>query len=62
MHHGDRDQVVVIEADRLLAALLTSLGVPNDLVVYPGAEHDDVAVATVVLDRVRAWYAARGLF
>ena len=62
MHHGDRDVVVALSADQRLATLLSAAGTTHELHVYPGAEHNDVAFDTVVLDRVRAWYQRLGLF
>jgi alpha-beta hydrolase superfamily lysophospholipase len=62
MHHGDVDRVVALSADQRLATVLTGRGVLNELIVYPGADHDDVANNSVVLGRIRNWYAAHGLF
>jgi dienelactone hydrolase len=62
MHHGALDFVVILAADERLAALLTARGVPNDLVIYPTADHDDVATNPAVFERVRSWYTSRGLF
>jgi dienelactone hydrolase len=61
MHHGDRDLVVPLLADQLFDAALTLRGVDHELVVYPGADHDDVSASQTMLDRVRAWYAAKGV-
>jgi dienelactone hydrolase len=61
MHHGDRDFVVLLLADQLLDAVLTARGVDHELVVYPGADHDDVSLSPTMLDRVRGWYAAKGM-
>ena len=61
IHHGDRDQVIPLLGDQLFAAFLSSRGVTNELIVYPGADHDDVAAAPEVLNRIRAWYAAHGV-
>lgn len=62
MHHGDRDVVVPLAADQLFASALRARGVTHELVVYPGADHDDVSMNPVVLDRIRAWYRANGIF
>jgi dipeptidyl aminopeptidase/acylaminoacyl peptidase len=62
LHHGDRDFVVLLAADQRLAALLTARGVANDLVVYTGADHDDVSTNALVFERVRNWYASHALF
>jgi dienelactone hydrolase len=62
IHHGDRDFVVPLLADQLFAAALASRGVRHELLVYPGADHDDVAGSPVVFERIRAWYASHGVF
>jgi dienelactone hydrolase len=62
IHHGEEDDVVPVAMDQRLAALLSSAGVVHELRVYPGAGHADVASNATVLERVRAWYAAHGLF
>ena len=61
MHHGDRDFVVLLLADQLMDAVLTARGVDHELVIYPGADHDDVSQNPTMLARVRAWYQAKGL-
>jgi dienelactone hydrolase len=61
MHHGDRDFVVPVVADQLFDAALRARGVTHQLVIYPGASHDDVRFDPVVLDRVRAWYRSNGV-
>jgi dienelactone hydrolase len=62
LHHGDRDFVVLLAADERLAALLAARGVPNALLVYRGADHDDLSMNPLVFDRVRSWYNTHGLF
>jgi dienelactone hydrolase len=62
MHHGDRDLVVLLAADERLRAALVAAGTTHELNVYEGADHDDVAFNTAVLDRVRAWYTRHGVF
>ena len=61
MHHGDRDFLVPLAADQLFAAALRARGVVHELVVYPGAGHDDVRMNTTMLDRIREWYRIRGV-
>jgi dienelactone hydrolase len=61
MHHGDRDLVVPVIADQLFDAALRARGVTRELLIYPGASHDDVRFDSVVLDRVRAWYRSNGV-
>lgn len=58
MHHGDQDDMVLLERDEAFASILQANGVPHELHVYPGASHGDVANNATVLARVRAWYAA----
>ena len=62
MHHGDRDFVVPLAADQLFADALRRRGAVHELVVYPGADHDDVSSDPIVLERIRQWYASAGLF
>lgn len=61
-HHGDVDTVVPLAMDQRLSAILQDAGVPTELHVYRGASHNDVARDATVLTRIRAWYAAHGLF
>ena len=62
MHHGTADVVVALAADQRLSALLTERGVLHELHVYQGADHNDVAQNAQVMERIRAWYTARGIF
>lgn len=62
LHHGDADIVVPLTYDVRLAGVLRAQGVPFELVVYPGAEHNDVARDAAMLASVRTWYAAHGMF
>jgi dipeptidyl aminopeptidase/acylaminoacyl peptidase len=48
--------------DQRVVTLLQSGGVTHELHIYPGGSHEDVARNATVLSRVRAWYAAHGLF
>lgn len=61
LHHGDLDTVVALGMDRLLAQTLTANGVRNELLVYPGLDHDDVPLDATVLSRVRAFYMDVGV-
>jgi dienelactone hydrolase len=61
MHHGDRDFVVPLLADQLLAAALRARGVDHELFVYPGADHDDLRLNETVLERIREWYRGHGV-
>jgi dienelactone hydrolase len=60
-HHGDADQVVPLAMDQLFEATLDAGSTPHDGHVYGGAAHD-IARHPDVLARVRAWYAAHGMF
>jgi len=60
MHHGDADTVVTLGLDQRLAGILLKVGVPYELHVYPGAEHNDLSRNPVVLARIRTWYATHG--
>jgi len=62
LHHGDSDGVVPLALDQLFATILQSGGVPSELHVYVGAQHNDVAQSAVVLGRIRSWYATHGMF
>lgn len=62
LHHGSADVVVPLVMDERLATILQEVGAPFELHVYPGESHEDVSRSLTILDRVRAWYAARGVF
>jgi dienelactone hydrolase len=62
LHHGDADFFVPLALDQRFAALLQSSGVPSELHVYAGVDHNDVARSPTMLSRVRAWYAMHGVF
>jgi dienelactone hydrolase len=62
VHHGDVDATVSVSYDVRFDSLLTTMGVDHQLYVYPGADHNDVRLDATVLARVRAWYAAHGMF
>lgn len=61
LHHGDADTVVRLSMDQALDAILTSLGVLHQLIVYPGVDHAGISMDATMLSRVRSWYTARGL-
>jgi dienelactone hydrolase len=61
MHHGDRDVVVPLVSDQLFAAALLLRGVSHDLIVYSGADHDDLSTNATVLNRVHDWYRKYGV-
>lgn len=58
-HHGLRDLAVPFLFDRRFDAVL---GAPHEGHVYARLGHGDIAADPEVLHRVRAWYAAHGLF
>lgn len=62
MHHGDADATVPLSYDQRFDSLLTAMGVPHALYVYPGEDHLAVRLDPDMLARVHAWYAARGMF
>lgn len=62
LHHGDSDFLVPLVLDQWFATILQGSGVPSELHVYAGAQHNDIAQSAVMLGRVRSWYAAHGMF
>ena len=60
LHHGDRDLVVPLPLGQRLAAILTSNGVPHELIVYPGEGHG-IGGLPAMLTSVRAWYRRHGV-
>ena len=60
-HHGSDDDVVPLALDQLFETALDASGVPHEGHVYPGETHD-IARNPEVLGRIRAWYAAHGMF
>jgi dienelactone hydrolase len=61
-HHGDADTVVPLSYDQRFDSLLTANGVEHQFYVYPGADHLAIRAGPVVLQHVRDWYAAHGMF
>jgi dienelactone hydrolase len=61
LHHGDADQVVPLALDRTLDGILTANGVPHQLRVYPGYDHQAITFDAVMLSRVRTWYQTHGV-
>jgi dienelactone hydrolase len=62
LHHGDADRVVDLALDRHLEGILSDQGVPHELHVYPAYTHEQIALDTGMLARVREWYLAHGVF
>ena len=62
MHHGDADATVPLSYDVRFDSLLSSIGVEHQLFVYPGEDHLATRLDATMLERVRAWYAAHGMF
>jgi dienelactone hydrolase len=61
LHHGDADTVVAIGLDRELADILAATRTPHELREYPGFTHEQMALDSAMLERVREWYRARGV-
>lgn len=62
LHHGNADTVVNIGLDRALADILAGSGVRHQLLEYPGYDHEQMALDALMLERVRDWYRAQGLW
>jgi len=58
-HHGLLDYAVPFLLDKRLDAVLQ---VPHEGYLYPRLHHAEVAADPEMLARVRAWYAAHGMF
>ena len=58
-HHGLLDYAVPFLLDKRLDSVLEA---PHEGYIYPRLNHAAVAMNPQVLERVRAWYAAHGLF
>jgi dienelactone hydrolase len=58
-HHGTLDYAVPFLLDRRFDSVLTA---PHEGHLYLRLSHSEVAADPVVLSRVRAWYAAHGMF
>jgi len=52
---------VPLALDQLFEVALDATGVPHEGYVYAGETHD-IARNPEVLGRIRAWYAAHGMF
>jgi len=61
LHHGDADTVVRLGLDQTLQAILDATGTRNELHVYAGFTHEQMALDATMFDRVRDWYRARGI-
>jgi dienelactone hydrolase len=61
LHHGDADSVVNIGLDQTLQGILERAGTANELRVYPGYTHEQMALDTTMFLRVREWYRVHGL-
>jgi dienelactone hydrolase len=58
-HHGLRDLAVPFLLDQRFDSVLTA---PHEGHLYPRLGHGEVAEDSKVLERIRDWYAAHGLF
>lgn len=61
IHHGGADTSVPLELDERYDSLLTVLGVPHELHVYPGVTHPGMRLDSLMLRRVHDWYVAHGV-
>lgn len=61
LHHGDQDQVVPLAMDQALNRILAGNGVPHELRIYPGYDHQLITDDPTMLARVRAWYQLHGV-
>lgn len=61
LHHGDADQVVALAQDQTLDRILTENGIPHELRVYPGYDHQRITFDATMLSRVRTWYQTYGV-
>jgi dienelactone hydrolase len=62
IHHGDADALVALSYDQRLDSVLAAVGTEHQLFVYAGESHTQVRTDLAMLARVRAWYAAHGMF
>lgn len=61
LHHGDNDSTVLLEYDQNLEAILQGNGVPHELHVYAGYDHEQIMHDTLMFERVRGWYTTHGV-
>jgi len=61
LHHGDADTVVALALDQTLEGLLAANRTAHELRVYTGYTHEQVALDTLMLERVREWYRNYGV-
>jgi dienelactone hydrolase len=61
LHHGDADQVVPLALDQTLNTILAGNGVPHELRVYAGYDHQRMSADPTMLSRVRTWYQTHGV-
>jgi dienelactone hydrolase len=62
LHHGELDGLAPVASEQRIVDALRAGGVPSELYVYAGAQHNDVTRDPTMFTRVRAWYGAHGLF
>jgi dienelactone hydrolase len=62
LHHDELDALAPVSSEQRIVDALRANGIPSALHVYAGAQHNDVTRDPVMFTRVRAWYAAHGLF
>jgi acetyl esterase/lipase len=61
LHHGDADTVVRVELDQALQRILVLNATSNELHVYAGYTHEQMALDAIMLGRVREWYRSHGI-
>lgn len=62
LHHGELDEVVPLDYATRFASILAARRVAHELYVYAGADHVEPSRSPLMLERVREWYAANGMF
>lgn len=62
LHHAELDALAPVSSEQRIVDALRAGGIASELYVYAGAQHNDVTRDATMFTRVRAWYAAHGLF
>jgi len=56
MHHGDADSVVPQYYDSTLNAVFNTTGIPHDYFIYPGLNHPQMSMDSMMLVRTHDWF------
>ena len=56
MHHGDSDQVVPAFYDSTLNAVYNGTGITHQLYIYPGLDHPQMSMDSLMLVRTHDWF------